>query len=90
MMQKLDFYKMTEATGLPGGAFLLIFVTTMKILVINILISLLNETLSAMKMEREMWAKDTEVMDHLKHIIVSMITGEGSERQDTYGMLVFA
>jgi hypothetical protein len=83
MLNKFRYDTVAEGTGVVGGAFLLMYVLTMMIIVINFFVSLLNELLAVMKKHKNQWGKDTEVMEHLIQMLKSMFSDRHPDNKQT-------
>ena len=70
--------------GMTGATFILIYLLIMVILAIDIFVSLLNDFLENVKMDRAMQNKDFEVVDHFLDTVKSFIVKK--QEQTVAGM----
>ena len=73
MMGKFKFVGVVELEGTFGSIFLIMYLLSMMVLVMNIFITLLNKYLDVVKQNKNVWVEDTKVVDHIFDMLKSMI-----------------
>ena len=58
------------------GLFLIIYLFTMIVMIMNFFVAILNDFLSAVANSKEMQSKDFEVMDHFVETVQQMVSSK--------------
>ena len=79
MLNNFPYHTVVDGTGVAGGAFLIFYVLTMMLIVINFFISMLDQVMAVMKDQKDKWDKDTEVVDHLVGMVKSIFIDKNDD-----------
>jgi len=66
MLGKFSLDRLVTYGGKPAGLFLMIYLLTMIILIMNFFVAILNDFLSAVANSEQMQSRDFEVMDNIR------------------------
>jgi len=86
MLGKFSLDTLIGYGGKSAGFFLILYLFTMIVMIMNFFVAILNDFLSAVASSKEMQNRDFEVMDHFVSTIRQMVT---SKPDDQTGELSF-
>ena len=83
MLGKFSLDNLIAYGGQSAGIFLILYLFTMMIMVMNLFVALLNDFLTAVAHSKEMQNRDFEVMDHfldtVQQLVISKPDDENGE-----------
>ena len=82
MLGKFSLDTMIKYGGMTAGLFMICYLFTMIVMIMNFFVAILNDFLSAVANSKEMQGRDYEVMDHFLDTVKQLIV-TGSDRQGT-------
>ena len=81
MLGKFSLDKLISFGGLSAGLFLIIYLFTMIVLIMNFFVAILNDFLSAVANSKEMQSRDFEVMDHFVDTVQQLISSKPEDQK---------
>ena len=81
---KFDFESLVHTFGLPAGVYLLLYLLTMMILIVNFFIVILDDFLAAVKASENL-PRDHVVLDHLFGLIKYLIVNDKNKNRSDNG-----
>jgi len=82
MLGKFSLDKMMKHGGMTAGLFLMLYLFTMIVMIMNFFVAILNDFLAAVANSEELENRDYEVMDHfvdtVKELIITKTGDNGS------------
>jgi len=93
MLGKFSLDKMIGYGGLTAGLFLIIYLFTMIVMIMNFFVAILNDFLAAVANSKDMQNRDFEVMDHfvetVKELVITKTDNSGSVFTSVVFLLIF-
>ena len=87
MVGHFDFQEMINYYGIWGGFYLLFYLMTMILLIVNIFIVILDTFMSAIKEDESVIPDDHVVLDHFMNIVKSFVVKKKPEPSTQTGMI---
>ena len=82
MLGKFSLDTMIKYGGMTAGLFMICYLFTMIVMIMNFFVAILNDFLSAVANSKELQGRDYEVMDHfldtVKQLVVSNTDSQGT------------
>ena len=79
MLGKFSLEKLNSYGGQSASFFLILYLFTMIIMIMNFFVAILNDFLAAVANSKEMQSRDFEVMDHFVNTVAQMVTSRTEE-----------
>jgi len=70
MLGKFSLDKLIRYGGKSAGLFLILYLFTMIVMIMNFFVAILNDFLAAVANSKEMQSRDFEVMDHFVDTVI--------------------
>jgi len=80
MLGKFSLDTLISYGGKPAGFFLILYLFTMIVMIMNFFVAILNDFLSAVANSKEMDNRDFEVMDHFVATVQQMISSRPDDQ----------
>jgi len=84
MLGKFSLDKLIEYGGKPAGFFLILYLLTMIVMIMNFFVAILNDFLAAVANSREMQSRDFEVMDHFLDTVKQMVSSKPEDQNGEF------
>jgi len=81
MLGKFSLEKLNSYGGQSASFFLILYLFTMIIMIMNFFVAILNDFLAAVANSKEMQSRDFEVMDHFVNTVAQMVTSRTEEQK---------
>jgi len=79
MLGKFSLDSMMNYGGMSAGLFLILYLFTMIVMIMNFFVAILNDFLAAVANSKEMENRDFEVMDHFVDTVRNLIVAKPDE-----------
>jgi len=81
MLGKFSLEKLNSYGGQSASFFLILYLFTMIIMIMNFFVAILNDFLAAVANSKDMQSRDFEVMDHFVNTVTQMVSSRPEEQK---------
>jgi len=74
MLGKFSLHSLVSVGGMTAGFFMILYLFTMIVMIINFFVAILNDFLAAVANDKKMQNRDFEVMDHFVDTVREVVS----------------